>query len=429
MINKAHPRFVHIQPDQQGQQPVNDSLFVYMASHDFREGLFDSVDSQFILDLCARRIVADTDLLMTIILPRNFNAADQELLDRKESDLKRAIAQFEVNIEFFHIPGRTINGLKAARQKLLHESTRYSRMFVWARNYFNTYAGAHVKKHIPQLRLHFDMLGLVPEEEFYYSSSSYVLRLIKLFVLKVIESKNVSGSDSISVVSQRMRELLQNKYPGGLPVVCVIPCLYNEKQFFVDESLREQYRNKYHFMDEQKVIVYSGMLQEWQKPDLIFSFIKKVQAQDNRNEFGYLILTYDQEKAHLLVKKYGLKNVIIESASGEVLNGLYNAADIGLAFRSDDPVSYVSSPVKIPEYLATGNSLVTLEYIGDYGRELKDKNYVLVKHDPAELLGTRLIELRQLQKPSQKDLVESREKYSSHTNMGVIRNIIRGGNE
>ena len=163
------------------------------------------------------------------------------------------------------------------------------------------------------------------------------------------------------------------------------------------------------------------MLQKWQDPDLLFSFLKKIQEQDLNHDLRLMMLTFDHEKATQFGSKYGLKNVIVHAASDEELNGLYNAADIGVAVRSADMVSFVSSPVKVPEYLATGNSLIILEFIGDFGLELKNKNFTLIKKDKSELLRTTIEEVKSLRKPNVAELEEIRHNYSIRSNLARIK--------
>jgi hypothetical protein len=110
--------------------------------------------------------------------------------------------------------------------------------------------------------------------------------------------------------------------------------------------------------------------------------------------------------------------------SGTDLNGVYNAADIGVSTRTDDWASKVSSPVKIPEYLATKNSLVLMESIGDYGTELMHKKYVLVKKDRADLLNTSVEEIHSLEKPDDKDLSDILNNYSIQKNLPALKKIL-----
>jgi hypothetical protein len=203
-----------------------------------------------------------------------------------------------------------------------------------------------------------------------------------------------------------------------------LPCRFDPNHFFIDETLRARFRAELQIASHQKLVLYSGMFQKWQEPELVFAFLKHIQSQDINHEFRFLILTFDLETASRLAARHVIANLIIQSANAEQLNGFYNAADIGIAFRSEDQVSFVSSPVKIPEYLATGNGVILLEYIGDFGAELREKKYALVKKNKSDLMKSTIDELKALQKPDPNDLVEIREKYSSHSNIAALKRIL-----
>ena len=209
----------------------------------------------------------------------------------------------------------------------------------------------------------------------------------------------------------------------------ILPCYFDHAHFYPDEALRTEFRIKYQITDLQKVLLYSGMLQKWQEPDLLFSFFKNIQEQDLNHDLRFMMLTFDLEKAAQFGSKYGLKNVIVHAASDEELNGFYNAADIGVAVRSADMVSFVSSPVKVPEYLSTGNSLIILEYIGDFGLQLKNKDFTLVKKDKSELLRTTIEEVKNLRKPNAIELEEIRNNYSIRSNLAGIKRVLNGTHE
>jgi hypothetical protein len=188
--------------------------------------------------------------------------------------------------------------------------------------------------------------------------------------------------------------------------------------------MRKRFRSRYRIEDHQKLILYSGMLQKWQMPELLFSFFHKMQQQDENRGLRFLVATFDQNKARDYATKYGIRDLIVDSVSGNDLNGVYNAADIGIATRSADWVSKVSSPVKIPEYLATRNCLILHESIGDYGLDLKNKKYALVKKNDIDLLNTSISEIHSLEKPDKEDMSEILNEYSIRRYLPVIRKIL-----
>lgn len=117
--------------------------------------------------------------------------------------------------------------------------------------------------------------------------------------------------------------------------------------------------------------------------------------------------------------------MIIQTARGDKLNGLYNAGDIGLIVRRFDRVNSYSSPTKIPEYLATCNAILVPEYLGDFGIDLQGKKYALIKKNITELLDASIDEIKNLSKPDSSELDEIIEKYSTKRNQLTIQKILR----
>jgi len=404
-------------------------LFIFLGGHNFWEGLFDTVNLSFIQTIVKHKIIDCSNILMATIIPRKMPKGKYPILLEKEEILRKKLLDHGTNIFYYHIPGRTLRGLICALKNIRGLAMDYNERFIWSQNYFNCLIGILLKQQLPQTWVHFDMMGLAPQEELYYSSSNILSRLSKFCVLRILEFINIRKADSISVVSKRFQNYIVDRYNIRLGKIDVIPYTVDQQQFFYDEGLRQQYRKKYQIKDHEKIILYSGMLQKWQNPDLLFMFLKHIQKQDHQHEFQFMILTFDKKKASQLSTKYGTKNVFIASVDMETLNGIYNATDICIALRVKNIVSYVSSPVKIPEYLATKNSLVTLTYIGDFGTDLKHKKYALVKQDEDALLSTRIAELQQLKIPDEVDLAEIIEKYSFHKNIASISKVINRENE
>ena len=404
---------------------VNDrSIFIYLCSHRFWLGLFDTADLSFIRNLFIHTIVEQTDVLMTIFVPENATYQRVADLLKKEEQLKLLASQFGAEINFLHLRGRNIKDILNTPSKIHQLTQYYGRRFIWAKNYFNCFIGVITKSRYPDIRLHFDMSGLVPEEVLYYSKHFIGLRILYFLVLKFIERINCRKADSVSVVSRRFKDYIITQHRLPDHKVSITPVFFDYEKFFLSQELRGQIRSKYRIGDEQKLILYSGTLVRWQEPDRLFAFFKHIQQQDEDHEFRFMILTFDQTKANHYKEKYRIDGLIIETANAEQLNGYYNAADIGIAIRSADKVSFLSSPVKIPEYLSTGNSLISLEYVGDFGTDLAGKDFVLMKKDMDDLLATGIEEVRRLKKPAAADLEEILSNYSSKKNIDVIKRIV-----
>lgn len=404
-------------------------IFIFLAGLNFWEGLFDNSNIKFIRNLFELRLVNFSQMLMTIITSKHLSSDRYKILLKKENQIKKIALEYGFNIEFYHIEGRTIRSVLKASKEIRKKTISYEKRFIWSTNYFNCFIGILVKNQLPDTYLHFEMIGLAPEEELFYSESNIIFRLTKFLMLRILGRVDLKKADSVSVVSKRFKDYIISKYRLSPEIVDVVPCFYDNKVFFSNIELRRQFRLKYQINDPQKLFLYSGMLQKWQMPDLLFAFLKKMQRQDKNHEFRFMIITFDQKKAQNYATKYEIKDLIIDSVRGNDLNGVYNAADIGIASRTSDLVSKVSSPVKIPEYLATKNSLILLESIGDYGVELKHKKYALVKKNKEDFLNTTVKEISLLEKPDAEDLTYILENFSIQGHMHIIKKIFAKTNK
>jgi glycosyltransferase involved in cell wall biosynthesis len=401
-----------------------EKIFIFLGGHNFWEGLFDNVNVRFIRNLFDYRLADFSQILMAIIVPENVTENKYHILKKKEEDLKNSVLKNGAHIEYCHIGGRTVSGLLSASKEISTKTVSYNKKFIWATNYFNCFLGTLIKRRLPSTYLHFEIMGLAPEETLYYSESNIISRLIKFLVLKIIVRINLKKADSVSVVSKRFKDYIVSRYDVEPAIIDVMPSLYDNNSFFIDPEQRSVFRQKYQLKNDQKLILYSGGLQKWQAPDMLFAFLKKLQMQDKNQNFKLMVITFDHEKARKYAAKYDIKDLIIEAVSGTVLNGVYNAADIGIITRTEDWASKVSAPVKIPEYLATKNCLILLESIGNYGTELMHKKYALVKKDKADLLNTNIEEIQLLEKPDDNDLIDILNDYSIHKNLPVIKKIL-----
>jgi len=400
-------------------------ILIFLAGLNFWEGLFENVNIKFIRHLFDYRLADFSNILMSIIVPPDISDEQQHILNTRQETIQSIVTQNGATIEFCHIRGRSLKSLSGAYSQICRKTASFKKRFIWSSNYFNCFLGVLIKRRFPATHLHFDMMGLAPHEELYYSNSNVFYGLLKFYSLKILGNLNLKRADSVSVVSYRFKSYILSRHKIDPSKIDVMPCFYDDAQFNYDSQLRHRYRRQYKIKDAQTLFLYSGMLQKWQMPDMLFAFIKKIQTLDNKGTFRFMVLTFDREKAEKFAAKYQVKDLIIDSKNGHDLNGIYNAADIGIATRSNDWVSKVSSPVKIPEYLATKNSLILMESIGDYGTQLKHKKYVLVKKDKKDLLNTTIDEIHRLEKSTDTDLHDIQKDYSVHNYFPVIKKIFK----
>jgi hypothetical protein len=181
-------------------------VFIFLASLNFWEGLFDNVNIKFLRIILGFKPAEFKCLLMTIIIPNRLTDDRIDILKNKEEQIRRIADENGVGIEFCYIRGRKSKELLCAFKEIRQKTLFCNKRFIWAANYFNCFLGVLLKYYMPETCLHFDMLGLVPEEELFYSESSIVTRIPKFMVLRLICRVGMKQADSISVVSRRFKD-------------------------------------------------------------------------------------------------------------------------------------------------------------------------------------------------------------------------------
>ncbi len=107
-------------------------------------------------------------------------------------------------------------------------------------------------------------------------------------------------------------------------------------------------------LKDQIVYVYAGSAHIWQCPQETIQFFCNEYAQ-NKNAF-LLILTAEQEAFKKIIESAGIPhtNYLILTISHNAIYQYLAAADIGLLFRKNHIINWVSRPTKALEYQAVG---------------------------------------------------------------------------
>lgn len=124
------------------------------------------------------------------------------------------------------------------------------------------------------------------------------------------------------------------------------------------EEWRKEVRKQLGIQEITTVFCYNGSLKPWQCPQETIMRFKEEMAQ-NSNIF-LLILTQDVEGFNNIIKKHA-----INASKYHVLNVPYQsverylaACDIGLLFREEHLMNWVSRPTKALEYKAAGLKII-----------------------------------------------------------------------
>ncbi|MFW9929580.1 MAG: hypothetical protein ACFFD1_09330 [Candidatus Thorarchaeota archaeon] len=393
---------------------MNDSVLIFLGSKVIDNSRqFENHQLGFIENLYANNVINFKHVIMGVYIPSPKNKTEELNIRRKTKMMEELSKKYSFGLDIIYIEGKTFRSIFDAIKEFKEKATPFKFKFIFSQNYHSGFIGLRIKQLLKNTYYHSNLRGVPAEEELFYSDSILFKRILNFIVLKWIEKKIIPRADSISVVSKEYRKYLKEKFKDKIKDVIIYPCAYNTQRLYINNNLGDTYRKKYGIEKEQKVLIYSGSLNKYQLPAKIFHFFSNISKQDEGKNWFFIFLTLDKQAAKHFSKTYKIQNLIVESASGEDLLGFYNASDIGIILRRKDLVNRVASPTKVAEYLATGNSIILTEGIGDFSSELRGKKFALIKKNQSEFLKTNINELLNLESPDINDLNWVKENYSS----------------
>lgn len=226
---------------------------------------------------------------------------------------------------------------------------------------YNAMLNGIVVKLITRRKLIFESHGVVPEE--------MVLRGIwktkgaRYKVAKVLERIFVRYCDHMIVVSNRYRDLVENLYKKD--AISVAGCAVATSPAVLMDMRTSARANL--GVGSELVIAFSGsFFAEWGDPREYIDLFKAIKGLGFHPIF--LVLTQSPvpkvqeflDRNSIEKKEYRVLNL-----SHEAVPKILAAADVGLLLRKDSIVNRVASPMKFPEYLLSGVSVIASEDIGD----------------------------------------------------------------
>ena len=232
----------------------------------------------------------------------------------------------------------------------------------------------------PKVRIILELRGAKLEERKYQISEKSMSLKLKLkeglmeFNIKLF----LKRADAVFCVSEALKKYFISIYIANEKKMFVFPGVADYKYFFYSNEIRNDYRNKLKYSNEDIVIVYSGALgMKWEIPEQVFKFMKDL-ISINKN-YKFLIITPDVDLAHKYSKEYGIFNfTTVLISSFQNVNNYLNAADIGLLLREKALMNQVASPTKFSEYILAGLPVILSDSIDDFTQIIRNTGYGLV---------------------------------------------------
>jgi glycosyltransferase involved in cell wall biosynthesis len=209
-------------------------------------------------------------------------------------------------------------------------------------------------------KLVMDFRGLLSSESYFKNQST-----VRFLFFRLLEKYTVLRAKRIQAVSKTLLEVLKVKNGS------VVPSCVRLDSFFFSGSDRELIRKKFGIGTDIFVVTYLGGLSVWQETDLV---IRSVSEFIKKNTSAYFFFfTKDTALARQKLEDGGidLSRVLLKSLSRSEVSQHLSASDIGIILRRNNIVNRVASPIKVAEYLATGNMVLTTNYVGDLSASMK----------------------------------------------------------
>jgi glycosyltransferase involved in cell wall biosynthesis len=241
----------------------------------------------------------------------------------------------------------------------------------------------HARSHVPAamafllrklfgVKMLFDVRGLLAEE--YEDAGVWRRGDVKFKLTKRMEQQCLNEADAIVVLTQRIKNILQDGGSVNGAPITVIPCCVDVDKFHADEPAAQARRAQLG-LSNKTVLLYLGKLGSWYMAAEMVDFFAV--ARETIPNLHFLILTQsDYELARQEFARRGIGEeafTLTMVAPGDV--PLYlAAADVGISFIRPCYSKLASSPTKIGEYLAAGLPIISNPGIGDCDALLREGN-------------------------------------------------------
>ncbi len=233
----------------------------------------------------------------------------------------------------------------------------------------------HARNHVPGAmalavakltgaQILFDMRGVMAEE--YVDAGVWKEGGLPYRIVKRVEHQLFSRADSIIMLTQRIRDVLTNRYAvlreRKVPIQ-VIPCCADLEAYFeVDGSALRQSLG----LRDCKVMVYAGSTGGWYMLEEMARLARVAKGRNPKMHFLVLTQTSAADVARTLGSA-GLSSddYTVRAVTPKEMPAHLAAADFAVSFIRPSFSKISSSPTKIAEYLAAGLPILTNRGIGD----------------------------------------------------------------
>lgn len=253
-------------------------------------------------------------------------------------------------------------GVAALRLIMLRNDIR----LFHSRGYLPMAIATRASRSLPIL---FDIRGLQPEE--YVDGGVWREGELKWRLAKRDERRFFARSAAAVVLTEKIRPVVEARFAesgrSAVPLA-VIPCCVELSRFRFDPDARVRLRGRLGVGAEDVVLVYSGSIGTWYRPEDMARFAAAFREVTGRTTHLLWLVNNDADRARAASTAAGLAprrvHVARADASDDVPAYL-SAADAAMALITPSFSKQSSSPTKYAECLAMGLPIVIHDAVGD----------------------------------------------------------------
>lgn len=183
-----------------------------------------------------------------------------------------------------------------------------------------------------------------------------------------LEKKAVLSATFRIAVSSKLVEYWQKDFGYTADNHVIIPCTVSTNEIQKSKTINRKVLN---FKEDDIVIVFTGGNGEWQSYDKMLTVLENYLI--SSSTIKVLLLCGSSDKIHFLQEKYHGR-VVVKWVNFQDVQAYIDLADYGIVVRDQSVTNYVSSPVKIAEYLSCGLKILISPNIGDFSDFIIEEN-------------------------------------------------------
>lgn len=232
----------------------------------------------------------------------------------------------------------------------------------------------HARSHIPMIialllktiircKVLFDIRGLLGDE--YVDAKIWKKDSFTYRIFKLVENVGFVYSDSLVVLTQKMRQHLVEVLKVNPAKISVIPCCVASSNLF--RSTSQNIKVKTNSFSTQFNLVYAGSVSGLYLVEELLEFYRTVATIIPQAKLT--ILTHQNKHKHIsdliITKGLSESSCTIKEVEPKLVVDYMKTCTVGLSFRKPTFSQIAASPTKIPEYLMAGIPVVSNYGIGD----------------------------------------------------------------